>query len=153
MRWLLIPLVGPDAPYATILAAVALTVWMWGWGPAVLTAGAGLIGTGLIIARPLGTLPPDHLHTLVGLAIYALTCGLIIGLGEEMRRTRDAYRRSQERFLRSQEAAIQGYAWLKCLRSGDEEILDFEIDYINPLGAAICRTTPSQAVGFKVTAI
>ena len=50
MRWLLIPLVGPDAPYATILGAVALTVWLWGWGPAVVTAGVGLIGTGLIIA-------------------------------------------------------------------------------------------------------
>ena len=84
MRWLLIPLVGPDAPYATILGAVALTVWMWGWGPAVLTAGAGLIGTGLMIGRPLGTLPLDYLHALVGLALYALTCGLIIGLGEDV---------------------------------------------------------------------
>src|ERR1700755_2730513 len=125
MRWLLIPLVGPDAPYATILGAVALTVWLWGWGPAVLTAGAGLIGTGLIIARPLGTLPPDHLHTLVGFALYALTCGLIIGLGEEMRRTRDAYRRSQERFLGSQEAAIQGYSWLQSLRDGEGRLGDF----------------------------
>jgi signal transduction histidine kinase/ActR/RegA family two-component response regulator len=146
IRWLLIPLVGPDAPYATILGAVALTVWMWGWGPAVLTAGAGLIGTGLIIARPLGTLPPDHLHTLVGIALYGLTCGLIIGLGEEMRRTRDAYRRSQERFLGSQEAAIQGYCWLSPRRSASGAVVDFELEYINPLGAAICKSSPQQAI-------
>jgi signal transduction histidine kinase/CheY-like chemotaxis protein len=152
MRWLLIPLVGADAPYATILGAVALTVWMWGWGPAVLTAGAGLIGTGLMIGRPLGTLPIDHLHMLVGLALYALTCGLIIGLGEEMRRTRDAYRRSQERFLGSQEAAIQGYCWLNPWRDGPEPV-DFQIEYINPLGAAICRSSPQQAVSRCITAI
>jgi signal transduction histidine kinase/CheY-like chemotaxis protein len=153
MRWLLIPLVGPDAPYATILGAVALTVWMWGWGPAVLTAGAGLIGTGLIIARPLGTLPPDRLHTLVGFALYALTCGLIIGLGEEMRRTRDAYRRSQERFLGSQEAALQGYCWLNPRRAGSGEVVDFELEYINPLGAAICRSSPRAATAQCITAI
>jgi signal transduction histidine kinase/CheY-like chemotaxis protein len=152
MRWFLIPLVGPDAPYATILGAVALTVWMWGWGPAVLTAGAGLIGTGLMIGRPLGTLPVDHLHALVGLALYALTCGLIIGLGEEMRRTRDAYRRSQERFLGSQEAAIQGYCWLNPVREG-LQLVDFELEYINPLGAAICRSNPQQAVSRRITTV
>jgi signal transduction histidine kinase len=153
MRWLLIPLVGADAPYATVLSAVALTVWLWGWGPAVLTAGAGLIGTGLVIARPLGTLPADQLHTLVGFALYSLTCGLIIGLGEEMRRTRDAYRRSQERFLGSQEAAIQGYCWLNPQRAADGALVDFHIEYLNPLGAAICRSSPQQAVAQPITVI
>jgi signal transduction histidine kinase/CheY-like chemotaxis protein len=153
VRWLLIPLVGPDAPYATIMGAVALAVWMGGWGPAVLTAVLGLIGTGLVIGRPLGTLPVDRIHTLVGFALYASTCGLIIGLGEAMRRTRDAYRRSQERFLRSQEAAIQGYGWLKSVRESGAEIVDFELEYINPLGAAICKSSPERATGRRITAI
>ena len=153
LRWLLIPLVGPDAPYATILGAVALTVWLWGWGPAVLTAGLGLVCTGLMIGKPLGTLPVDRLHTLVGLALYASTCGLIIGLGEEMRRTRDAYRRSQERFLGSQEAAIQGYCWLNPLRDGQGGPVDFELEYINPLGATICRSSPQQARSRLISAV
>ncbi len=153
MRWLLIPLVGPDAPYATVLGTVALTVWLWGWGPAVLTAGAGLIGTALVIARPLGTSPPDYLHTLVGFALYALTCGLIIGLGEEMRRTRDAYRRSQERFLGSQEAAIQGYCWLNPQRTDSGSVVDFDIEYLNPLGAKICGSSPHRAVAQRITAV
>jgi signal transduction histidine kinase/CheY-like chemotaxis protein len=152
-RWLLIPLVGPDAPYATIMGAVALAVWMWGWGPAVLTAVAGLIGTGLTIGRPLGTLPIDHLHLLVGLALYALTCGLIIGLGEEMRRTRDADRRSQERFRGSQEAALQGYCWLNPVRDDSSAVVDFQIGYINPLGAAICQSSPQQAEEQRVTIV
>jgi signal transduction histidine kinase/CheY-like chemotaxis protein len=153
MRVWLIPLVGPDAPYATIMAAVALAVWMGGWGPAVLTAVLGLIGTVLMIVRPLGTLPADRLHTLVGLALYALTCGLIICLGEQMRRTRDAYRRSQERFLRSQEAAIQGHGWLKPLRGPDGEAVDFEVEYLNPLGASIFKSNPQVAVAQRVTTI
>ena len=153
MRWWLIPLVGPDAPYATMMGAVALAVWMGGWGPAVLTTVLGLIGTALVIGRPLGTLPLDRIHTLVGFALYASTCGLIIGLGEAMRRTRDAYRRSQERFLRSQEAAIQGYGWLKSLREADGRIVDFELEYINPLGAAICKSSPERATGCRITTI
>jgi signal transduction histidine kinase/CheY-like chemotaxis protein len=153
MRWWLIPLVGPDAPYATIMGAVALAVWMGGWGPAVLTAVLGLLGTGLVIARPLNTLPVDRIHTLVGFALYASTCALIIGLGEAMRRTRDAYRRSQERFLRSQEAAIQGYGWLKSVREADGTIVDFELEYINPLGASICKSSPERAAGRRITAV
>jgi signal transduction histidine kinase len=153
LRWSLVPLVGPDAPYATILGAVALTVWMGGWGPATVTAGLGLIGTGLTIGRPFGTLPVDGLHTAVGLALYASTCGLIIGLGEAMRRTRYAYQRSQERFLASQEAAIQGYGWLRSLRGPDAEVADFEIEYINPLGATLCNSRPDRAIGLKVTAL
>src|SRR5262249_14400852 len=81
LRWLLVPFVGADAPYATLMGAVALAVWMGGWGPALLTAVLGLIGTALLIGRPLGTLPVDPVHTAVGLALYASTCGLIIGLG------------------------------------------------------------------------
>ncbi len=153
LRWLLVPFVGADAPYATVMGAVALAVWMGGWGPGALTAVLGLVGTGLTIGRPLGTLPVGALHTAVGLALYASTCGLIIGLGEAMRGTRDAYRRSQERFLRSWEAAIQGYAWLRCIRDTEGEILDFEVDYINPLGAKIWHIAPDQAVGHRVTAI
>ncbi len=152
-RWLLIPFVGPDAPYATVMGAVALTVWLSGWAPAAVTAVVGLIGIGLAIGRPLGTLPLDGIHTAVGLALYAATCGLIIWLGEQMRRTRDAYRKSQERFFRSQEAAMQGYAWLQALRAPDGQILDFEIEYINPLGASICKSNPEEAIRRHLTAI
>jgi signal transduction histidine kinase len=70
-----------------------------------------------------------------------------------MRRTRDAYRRAQERFLRSQEAAIQGYGLLRTLRDPDGGVTDFEFEYINPLGAAISRSTPGHVVGRRVTTV
>src|SRR5579862_4881156 len=153
LRWLLIPWVGPDAPYATLLGAVAIAVWMGGWGPASAAAIFGFIGTGLVIGRSLGTLPVDHAHAAVGIILYAVTCGLIIGLGEAMRRTRDAHRRLQERFLRSQDAAILGYGLLKTLRNGAGEVVDFEFEYINPLGAAIGKSEPERVVGDRVTAV
>jgi hypothetical protein len=123
---------------------------MGGWGPASAAAILGFIGTGLVIGRPLGTLPVDRIHTVLGIGLYGLTCALIIGLGEVMRRTRDAHRRSQERFLRSQEAAIQGYGLLKTLRDAAGEIVDFEFEYINPLGAAIGKSEPGRILGARV---
>lgn len=153
LRWILIPWVGADAPYATIMGAVAIVVWLSGWGPAMVTAILGLIGTAMIIGRPLGTLPVDRIHTVLGLALYTTTCALIIGLGEGMRRTRDAYRRSQERFLRSQEAAIQGYGLVKTLRDSTGAIQDFELEYINPLGASIHRGIPDDFTGRHITQV
>jgi signal transduction histidine kinase/CheY-like chemotaxis protein len=153
LRWFLVPWVRADAPHAALFGAVAIVVWMGGWGPALAAAVFGFIGTALVIGRPLGVLPVDRVHTVVGIALYALTSALIIGLGEAMRRTRDAYRRSQERFLRSQEAAIQGYGLLKTLRDRAGKIVDFEFEYINPLGAAIVKFTPERVVGQPVTAI
>ena len=153
LRWALIPWLGSDTPFATVIAATAIAVWMGGWGPALVAASVGFVGTGLAIGRPLGTLPTDRVHTLIGIILYSATCALIIGLGEGMRRTRDAYRRAQERFLRSQEAAIQGYGLLKTLRDPDGGVMDFEFEYINPLGAAISRSTPEQVVGRRITTV
>jgi signal transduction histidine kinase/CheY-like chemotaxis protein len=151
LRWLLIPWLEADVPYATLLGAVAIVVWMGGWGPALVAAIFGFIGTGLVIGRPLGVLPVDHMHAVVGITLYAVTCALIIILGEALRRARDDYRRSQQRFLRSQEAAIQGYALLKTLRDRSGKRVDFEFEYINPLGAAIRRSEPERVVGRRVT--
>jgi len=153
LRWALIPVLGWDTPFATVIAATAIAVWMGGWGPAVVTAAVGLIATGFVIGRPLGSLPTDRVHTLVGLILYTSTCALIIGLGEGMRRTRDAYRRAQERFLRSQEAAIQGYGLLKAVRDPEGTVTDFELEYINPLGASICQSTPHRLVGLPITTV
>ena len=97
LRWLLIPWLESDVPYATLIGAIAIVVWMGGWGPALVAAIFGFIGTGLVIGRPLGVLPVDHMHAVVGITLYAVTCALIIILGEALRRARDAYRRSQQR--------------------------------------------------------
>ncbi len=153
LRWALIPLMGSDTPYATLFGATAVTVWMWGWGPAAITAVVGLVGAALAIGQPLGVLPTDGVHTLLGVALYASSSGMIIGLGEAMRRTRDAHRRMQERFLRSQEAAIQGHGLLQTRRDTTGRIVDFEFEYINPLGATTANSRPELVVGSTIKAV
>ena len=54
VRWLLIPWLQTDVPYATLLGAIAVVVWMGGWGPALAGAIYGFIGIGLVVGRPLG---------------------------------------------------------------------------------------------------
>lgn len=153
LRWTLIPFIGLDTAYATLFGATAVAVWMGGWGSGVVTAIVGLIGTALIIGRPLGVLPTDGVHTVFGVTLYASNCAIIIGLGEAMRRTRDAHRRAQERFLRSQEAAIQGHGLLLTLRDVTGRIVDFEFEYINPLGAAIAKSRPELIIGSTLKAV
>ena len=153
LRWALIPWLGTDTPFATMIGAVAIAVWMGGWGPATAAAVFGFVATAFAIERPLGVLPTSGIHTLLGIFLYATTCTLIIGLGEAMRRTQDAHHRSQERFVRSQEAAIQGYALLRCLRDPHGDAVDFEFEYINPLGAKLHKTAQDRVTGRRITSV
>ena len=99
LRWFLLPWLKSDLPFATLFGAIAVAVWMGGWGPALAAAIGGLIGTALLFGKPQSlVVGPAGLSTLFGVGVYALTCGLIIGLGQAMRKARDAYRRSQQMF-------------------------------------------------------
>jgi signal transduction histidine kinase/CheY-like chemotaxis protein len=98
LRWFLLPWLKSDLPYATLFGAIAVAVWMGGWGPALTAAIAGLVGTTVLFGKPPSFAGAGSLSTVLGLAVYAVTCALIIGLGETMRQARDDYRRSQEMF-------------------------------------------------------
>jgi signal transduction histidine kinase/CheY-like chemotaxis protein len=99
LRWFLLPWLKSDLPYATLFGAIAVAVWMGGWGPALVAAVAGLVGTTLLFGKAPSLVTGDTLTTTaLGLGVYALTCALIIVLGETMRKARDDYRRSQEMF-------------------------------------------------------
>jgi len=95
MRWVLDPWLGYDVPYSTLYGAVAIAVWFGGLGPAVL---AMIVGYALINVRyvsPLGELALDGPAEALSLGLFALSCSLIIVLGEAMRRARDRYRASE----------------------------------------------------------
>lgn len=98
LRWFLLPWLSSDLPYATLFGAIAVAVWMGGWGPAIVAAILGLVGTTVLIGMPESFAEAASWSTLLGLAVYGATCALIIGLGETMRKARDDYRRSQEMF-------------------------------------------------------
>jgi signal transduction histidine kinase/CheY-like chemotaxis protein len=98
LRWFLLPWLKSDVPYATLFGAIAVAVWMGGWGPAVVAAIVGLVGTTLLIGTPDSFVAASSWSAVLGLVVYGATCILIIGLGETMRKARDDYRRSQEMF-------------------------------------------------------
>jgi signal transduction histidine kinase/CheY-like chemotaxis protein len=121
LRWFLLPWLKSDVPYATMFGAIAVAVWMGGWGPAVTAAITGLVGTALLFGSRHSFESTGTLNMLLGVGVYAVTCALIIGLGETMRKARDDYRRSQEMFkevaleLKQRAADLQRADAIKCM--------------------------------------
>ena len=94
LRWALDPWLGNGIPYATLYGAVAIAVWFGGLGPAVM---AMVVGYAIINVRyiaPQGEIAISGPAEGLALALFALSCSLIIVLGEAMRRARDRYRAS-----------------------------------------------------------
>jgi signal transduction histidine kinase/ActR/RegA family two-component response regulator len=94
LRWFLDPWLGKNVPFITLYGAVAIAVWFGGLGPAVL---AMVLGYTIVNVRYIS----DHAGVSFSgaepmtLALFALSCSLIIVLGEAMRRARDRYRVSE----------------------------------------------------------
>lgn len=95
LRWFLDPWLGSGLPFVTLYGAVAMAVWFGGLGPAAL---AVVLGYAIVNIRYISlepgvsvTGPAEH----IGLALYALSCALIIVLGEAMRRARNRARASE----------------------------------------------------------
>jgi signal transduction histidine kinase/CheY-like chemotaxis protein len=95
LRWFLDPWLRDAEPYITLYGAVAIAVWFGGVGPAVL---AMVLGYAIINVRynePRGMLAIEGVPGTLELGLFALSCALIIVLGEAMRRARDRYRASE----------------------------------------------------------
>src|SRR5687767_14044611 len=125
LRWFLDPWLGTGLPFVTLYGAVAMAVWFGGLGPATL---AVVLGYAIVNIRYISTDgsvsvtgPPEH----IGLALYALSCALIIVLGEAMRRARNRARASEVELqdraralqrARSEEhtSELQSLAYLVC---------------------------------------
>jgi len=100
----------------------------------------------VFIKPPIGAMEFSTTQDYLGLALYILSCALIIALGHSMRAAR-------VRFQKSQEAAVQGYAILRALRGTDGKIVDFRVEYVNPRGAALAKQTPGMAAGRRLTEV
>jgi signal transduction histidine kinase/ActR/RegA family two-component response regulator len=151
LRFFLAPWLGASSRFGLLFGAVAIAVWLGGWRPGVLTAVLGYV---LVQAF----LTPDDLTTLdaadfMGLLLYAMSCAVIIALGHNLRAARERSRLAEERFRKSQEAAIQGYGMLRAVRDESGRVRDFIIEYVNPRGAALARQTPELVVGRRLTEV
>ena len=95
LRWFLDPWLVKGVPYITLYGAVAIAVWFGGLGPAVL---AMLLGYALVNVRYISahdSVSVSGPSESIALALFTLSCSLIIVLGEAMRRARDRHRRSE----------------------------------------------------------
>jgi PAS domain S-box-containing protein len=77
-----------------LFGAVAVAVWLGGYGGAIVVALLGYVAAHYFFMEPRGIFELKQAVDVVGLAAYLFTCGLIVGIGEAMRR---AQRRAAER--------------------------------------------------------
>lgn len=96
LRWALDPVLGDAMPFVTMFGAVAAAVWVGGALPAVAASLLGYVGCRYFFIPPRGQIEPASTETLVGLLAYLFTCGLIVGIGEAMRRAREQAGQQQE---------------------------------------------------------
>jgi len=92
LRWVLDPLLGDALPLVTLFGAVAASVWLGGYRPAVLVALLGYVACEFLFIPPRRNLSLGDFESLIGFAktigfaAYLFTCAIIIGLGQTMRK-------------------------------------------------------------------
>src|SRR5262245_60468084 len=99
LRWLLIPLMGVALALVTLFGAVAATVWVCGYRPAIFVAILGYVACAYLFIAPRASLGLDELGNIVGLIAYLFTCSVIIGFGYLARRAH-AHASKQREMLR-----------------------------------------------------
>ncbi|MCW5658984.1 MAG: response regulator [Burkholderiaceae bacterium] len=102
LRWAMHPWLGQSATYITLYGAVALSVWLGGWLPGTLCAVTGFAFVAVLLVEPVGSLVPRDVGAMLQIALYALSCAFIIGLGQGMRRASARYRGSESRLRDSE---------------------------------------------------
>jgi PAS domain-containing protein len=88
LRWLLDPWLGDSLPLSTLYGAVAVAVWLGGYQSALLAVVLGYLACDWLFTEPRGAFSFDGARGFIGLCLYLLPCGIIIGFGEAMHRAR-----------------------------------------------------------------
>jgi signal transduction histidine kinase/CheY-like chemotaxis protein len=147
LRWFLTPWIGLAYPFGTLFGAIAIAVWIGGWRPAVFAALLGFVGAAYLFIDPVGSFIDGSAADLFGAALYFVSCALIIGLGDAMRRASERYRRSEALFRSSQEAALQGFTLFEAVRDAQGRVQDLRFRYVNPAGAIFSRRPAEELLG------
>src|SRR5262245_24937362 len=96
LRWALDPWLGDQLPLVTLFGAVALTVWLGGYRPAILAAALGYLACNFLFIPERGTFSTFSATDIIGLLAYLLSCGIILLFGEAMRISRAQARQRRE---------------------------------------------------------
>ena len=103
IRWLLDPLMGDTFPLVTLFGAVAAAVCMGGY-PALLVVALGYPASAYLFIEPRHSFISSEPRNLIGLALYLVTCSIIIGIGESLRA-------SERRFARRAQGSDSWCGW------------------------------------------
>jgi PAS domain S-box-containing protein len=98
LRVALDPWLGARTPYITVFGAVIVAAWYGGFGPGLVAAAVGWIGSDLLFVEPRGRLAFRGAAQLIELFAYALSTLLIAALGGAMQRARQRSEASEQRF-------------------------------------------------------
>ena len=138
LRWLLDPLMGDTLPLVTLFGAVAATVWIGGYRPAILVGALGYLACNYLFIPPRSQLGIFNVGHVVGVLAYLFTCTVIIGFGEAARRAQ--HRATQRREL------LQ-----VTLRSIGDAVITTDVNgrvtYLNAVAEALTGWTHAEAVG------
>jgi signal transduction histidine kinase len=88
-------MLGDSLPYVTLFPAVAFSVWLCGVGPSLLAVFAGLAGARYWFLEPQNALSIAGTPQAVGMAVYLLASGVVVAIGEMVRRNNEMLRLAQ----------------------------------------------------------
>jgi PAS domain S-box-containing protein len=103
LRWLLDPQMGDTFPLVTLFGAVAAAVCMGGYRPALLVVTLGYAACAYLFIEPRHSFIASEPRHLIGLALYLVTCSIIICIGEALRASKHRLADHVERLKDSEE--------------------------------------------------
>jgi PAS domain S-box-containing protein len=144
LRYLLDPWMGNTLPLVTLFGAVAGTVWVGGYRPAIFVVILGYFACSYLFIDPRGQVGFTDPGTAIGALAYVLTCALIILFGEAMHR--------------AQQRASEGREVLQVtLRSiGDAVIatdITGHITYMNAVAESLTGWAEHEALGQSLDSV
>jgi signal transduction histidine kinase len=86
------PFLGDSLPFVTLFPAVAFSVWLCGVRPSLLSVLVGLVGARYWFLAPEHALRVRSTREAVGVLLFLLACGLIVAIGEIIRREKEVLR-------------------------------------------------------------
>ena len=105
LRQLLDPWMGDYLPLSALYGAVALSLWVGGYRPAMLAVVLGYLACDWLFIQPRGSIDLRTPAEIAGAAVYLVSCSMIVGLGHSMRTSRERAERESAERVKAEQAA------------------------------------------------